>query len=236
MSKILFAVSVLSGLASFASYNLGFALEKKAIQKELKNLEISKHYEFRTVGDFLTSGDLEIMRGDEIGSECYGTGDVPFIRTSDLSNYEIRITKETCVDQETYQKYKDKQDIQVNDVLFTNEGGKLVGDCAIITPHDLPLLIQSHIRKIRVLPGSIINPYLLLHLLSQPIVQLQIESKRFVQSTIPTLGNRLSEVVLPIPKDPKERTRISRELKKIITLRSEAKFKLYQSFRKNLSE
>ena len=33
MSKILFAVSVLSGLASFASYNLGFALEKKAIQK-----------------------------------------------------------------------------------------------------------------------------------------------------------------------------------------------------------
>ena len=33
MSKLLFTISVLSGLASFASYNLGFALEKKAIQK-----------------------------------------------------------------------------------------------------------------------------------------------------------------------------------------------------------
>jgi type I restriction enzyme M protein len=206
------------------------------IQKELKNLEITNQYEFRTVGDLLTLGDLEIMRGDEIGSECYGTGGVPFIRTSDLSNYEIRVTKETCVDQKTYLKYKDKQDIKVDDVLFTNEGGKLVGDCAIITSYDLPLLIQSHIRKIRVMPGSIINPYLLLHLLSQPIVQLQIESKRFVQSTIPTLGNRLSEVVLPIPKDPKERTRISKELKKIIASRSEAKHKLYQSFSRNLKE
>ncbi|MHA2357931.1 MAG: DMT family transporter [Candidatus Heimdallarchaeaceae archaeon] len=33
MSKLLFALSVLSGLASFAAYNLGFALEKKAIQR-----------------------------------------------------------------------------------------------------------------------------------------------------------------------------------------------------------
>ncbi len=33
MSKILFTVSVLSGLTSFALYNIGFALEKKAIQK-----------------------------------------------------------------------------------------------------------------------------------------------------------------------------------------------------------
>ena len=33
MSKILFTVSVLSGLTSFALYNLGFALEKKVIQK-----------------------------------------------------------------------------------------------------------------------------------------------------------------------------------------------------------
>ena len=33
MSKLLFSLSVLSGLASFSLYNLGFALEKKAIQK-----------------------------------------------------------------------------------------------------------------------------------------------------------------------------------------------------------
>ncbi|MHA2060112.1 MAG: N-6 DNA methylase [Candidatus Ranarchaeia archaeon] len=203
------------------------------IEEELGNLKTTNKYDFKTIGDLLGSGQLQIQRGDEIGSECYGTGGVPFIRTSDLSNYEIRITKETCVDQETYLKYRDKQDIQVDDVLFTNEGGKLVGDCAIVTSYDLPLLIQSHIRKIRVAPGSIIDPYLLLHLLSQPLVRLQIESKRFVQSTIPTLGNRLSEVILPIPKDPQERIRISNDLKEMINLRSEAKFKMFQSFRQD---
>ncbi|MCG3217255.1 MAG: hypothetical protein KAS63_11035 [Candidatus Heimdallarchaeota archaeon] len=33
MSKLLFSISVLSGLVSFSAYNLGFALEKKAIQR-----------------------------------------------------------------------------------------------------------------------------------------------------------------------------------------------------------
>ena len=33
MSKLLFSLSILSGLASFSLYNFGFALEKKAIQK-----------------------------------------------------------------------------------------------------------------------------------------------------------------------------------------------------------
>ena len=33
MSRLLFSLSILSGLASFSLYNLGFALEKKAIQK-----------------------------------------------------------------------------------------------------------------------------------------------------------------------------------------------------------
>ena len=32
MSKLLFSISILSGLASFSLYNLGFAFEKKAIQ------------------------------------------------------------------------------------------------------------------------------------------------------------------------------------------------------------
>jgi type I restriction enzyme M protein len=42
---------------------------------------------------------------------------------------------------------------------------------------------------------------LLLAVLTSPIVKLQIFSKRFTQDIIDTLGDRIKELILPIPKD-----------------------------------
>jgi type I restriction enzyme M protein len=53
-------------------------------------------------------------------------------------------------------------------------------------------------------------------LLNTKIIKRQIEAKTFVQATLSTLGNRLSELVLPIHKDKKEIERIENEVKEII--------------------
>jgi len=203
------------------------------IKKELLNLEKSGRYILVSFKELLEQGIISIQRGDEIGSKNYGTGDIPFVRTSDISNWEIRVNKETSVDEETYVEYKDKQDLREEDILFVNDGGRMVGEVAILTKYDTKIIIQSHIRRIRITKNNdLINPYLLLYLFKMPIVEKQIISKVFVQATIPTLSNRLEEVILPIPKKQKERIEISEFIRKMINIRAEAKNKI-QKFLEN---
>ena len=199
------------------------------IKKELINLERSGKYKLVSFQELIKKGIISIKRGNEIGSKNYGTGDIPFVRTSDISNWEIRVNRETSVDEETYLEYKGKQNLRESDILFVNDGGRMVGEVAILTKYDKKIIIQSHIRRIRILKeNDLINPYLLLYLFKMPIVEKQIYSKVFVQATIPTLSNRLKEIVLPVPRDRKEREKISNFIKEIIIKRSEAKQELYK--------
>lgn len=64
---------------------------------------------------------------------------------------------------------------------------------------------------------------LLLALLSCPLVKSQIFAKRFTQDIIDTLGERIHELLLPIPKDEHERKRIIDKVKTIINYKKKAK-------------
>jgi len=92
----------------------------------------------------------------------------------------------------------------------------LLGRSAIITRLDEKCIIQSHLKKIRVVHNNDINPYYFFYLLNSKIVQKQIDTKTFVQATLSTLGNRLQEIVLPIHSDVNEIKRITNEIKEII--------------------
>jgi len=197
------------------------------IKSKLKELEQSGKYELISLKKLVEDGAINIKRGNEIGSKHYGLGNIPFIRTSDISNWEIRINPETCVDEGIFIKYTKNQDLHIDDILFVNDGGRMVGEAAIITSHDGKMIIQSHIRRIRVLDKGRLNPYLLLYLLKFPIVQEQIESKRFVQATIPSLGNRLLEIVLPIPKDENLKKEIISKIKNMIDKRAKLKKEIF---------
>ena len=45
-----------------------------------------------------------LPRGDEIGSHVYGLGDIPFIRTSELNNWEINLDSYKKTSQEVYEQ------------------------------------------------------------------------------------------------------------------------------------
>ncbi|TFG11809.1 MAG: hypothetical protein EU531_11165, partial [Promethearchaeota archaeon] len=159
-----------------------------------------------------------LPRGNEIGSNVYGLGEVPFVRTTELNNWEINLDSHKKTSEEVYLQYKDKQNIEEGDILLVKDGGpNLIGKTAYVTSLDTKIIIQSHIYQIKVLPNDEeIDPYLLLYLLNLDIVQEQIKAITFVQGTIATLGNRIMEVSLPFPSDPKRRKEISKSIKNII--------------------
>ena len=182
----------------------------------LDTLRSSGKYDMVTIGDMLASGKIEITRGNEIGSRCYGTGNVPFVRTTDIVNWEIKIDPVKSVSEEIYRQYRRQQDIRAGDILFVSDGTFLIGRSSMVAKMDEKIIIQSHIKKIRVIDERFIDPYYLFYLLNTPIVRGQIGAKIFVQATISTLGKRLLEVALPISKDRRATNRIARKVQDVL--------------------
>ena len=186
------------------------------IGRELKSLKDKGKHRLISVEELIDKGVLQIKRGNEIGSQFYGSGEIPFVRTSDIVNWEIKFDPIKAVSEEIYNQYKELQDIREKDILFVNDGTFLIGRTAMITKLDLKIIIQSHLRRIRVLDPKIIDPYYLFYLLNSKLVRKQIDSRIFVQATISTIGNRLNEVILPICNDKNEVKKIIDEVKNII--------------------
>jgi len=199
------------------------------VEKTLKKLEKDKNFTLLTIRDLaekkiiFTNKGGYLPRGDEIGSHLYGLGDIPFIRTSEINNWEIKLDSYKKTSEEVYEQYRKKQNIQIGDILLVKDGGpNLIGKTAYITELDTKIIIQSHIFKIKTLINDEnINPYLLLYLLNLDVVQRQIQAITFVQGTIATIGNRIMEVVLPFPTDYVKRNEISSLIKKIIDDKTE---------------
>jgi type I restriction enzyme M protein len=174
--------------------------------------------------DLITDKTIELDTGHEVGKLAYGTGEIPFVRTSDLSGWEIKADPKHCVGRDLYLSLKDKQDVRPNDVLMVKDGTYLIGTCAIVTEYDQEIIFQSHIYKIRVNENPHgLTPFLLLAILGSTVVQRQIRAKQFTQDIIDSLGERIKDLLLPIPKVPAKRDHVSELVRKVIRDRIEAR-------------
>jgi type I restriction enzyme M protein len=211
--------------------HLGFLLQASQIQNRILvpkyyNPEIDSDLRrLQATHDLLLVGDLEkehtlsVETGIEVGKMAYGTGHIPFIRTSDISNWEIKADFKHGVSEEIYDSLKGRVDVVAGDIFMVRDGTYLIGTTAIVTSSDVPMLFQSHLFRIRVLQPKRLDPWLLLACLNSPIVKRQIRAKQFTQDIIDTLGKRLFEIVLPIPKDAKKRRAIASETRRVIETR-----------------
>lgn len=221
---------------NFAQSYLGFLIDGNSVQSKvlcpryydpqidenLKSLETT--HNLVNFGQLVTDGVLKVSTGDELGKLAYGTGDIPFIRTTDISNWELKFDPKHGVAQEIFQSIRKKQDVQANDILMVKDGSYLIGTCAIVTEYDREIIYQSHLYKIRVMPNNFdLNPFLLLAILSSPVVQRQVKSKQFTQDIIDSLGERINELVLPIPKSEELRHEIAEMVRTAINDRVEAR-------------
>ena len=219
----------------FEFSHLGYAISRKdikdniyspryynpSVKDALKSIEDSHHV--YKLGDLVDKGILEIKTGNEVGKLAYGTGAIPFVRTSDISNWEIKLDPKHGISEEIYKSYSVKQDVREADIFMVKDGTYLIGTCAMVSKYDTQIVYQSHLYKIRVRNTEFISPYILLAVLSSEPVQQQIKSKRFTQDIIDSLGSRIYELILPIPKNNEIKERIEASVKKAIDDRIEAR-------------
>jgi type I restriction enzyme M protein len=173
--------------------------------------QLTEGAQVATLGELLKAKILTIRKGHEVGSEFYGTGDVPFVRTSDISNFEISSDPTKSVSEQVYEEYANQQKLKVGDVLIVVDGRYRIGTTAMLTEHNVRCVVQSHLRILSVLQQQRLDPYALLFALSLPSVKLRMRSLVFIQSTLGTLGNRITELRIPILRgDGPWRSRLER--------------------------
>ena len=169
----------------------------------------------------------DLKKGDEVGSDTYigyldkRKTDVPFVRTSDIVNYEIDQYPDFFIPEEIYNELG--QDIKAGDVLFTNDGK--IGQVGIVTEYD-KFILQSHIKRIRLNEKAkqlgITPEYLFLSLSIKEIGIYQAKRYTVIQSTIPTMANNLVKVNIPI-LDKETIVEITNLVKKAFELKDEKK-------------
>ena len=169
----------------------------------------------------------DLKKGDEVGSDTYigyldkRKTDVPFVRTSDIVNYEIDQYPDFFIPEEIYNELG--QDIKAGDVLFTNDGK--IGQVGIVTEYD-KFILQSHIKRIRLNEKAkqlgITPEYLFLSLSIKEIGIYQAKRYTVIQSTIPTMANNLVKVNIPI-LDKETITEITNLVKEAFKLKDEKK-------------
>ena len=197
-----------------------YKIELKEKIAEIKN---SGKYNLVKFGDLVQQGLVQVKRGNEIGSQFYGSGEIPFVRTTDIVNWEIKMDTVKAVSENVYQKYSKLQNVQENDILFVNDGTFLIGRCSMVTHNDVKIVIQSHLRQIKVLDKQKLSPFYLFYLLNTKFVQMQVEMMTFTQATLSTLGNRIMDLVLPFHNDEEFKNKISTEVADIINQKAEIK-------------
>ncbi len=154
--------------------------------------------------------------GDWIPREFYGTGDVPYVRTSDLYSWRIRPDYKKGVSEGVYEDLARKQDIQPFDILMVAHGTYLVGNVAILTGSDARIVLQDHVFRLRVSPSSGIHPYLLLAALSTSFVKRQVRARQFSADIIDKIGERHLELRVPIPRSSKQRDKIVSHVERLL--------------------
>jgi len=182
------------------------------------------------LGDLIKQKVLRMRKGDEVGSEAYGSGDIPFVRTSDIHNFEISIDPTNGVSEEVYERYRRPQGVRALDILLVVDGRYKVGRSAIVHSGQEKCVIQSHIRIMSVADRCPFSAFDLLYTLSLPEVLEQMRNMVFIQSTLGSIGSRLDGLILPLPSSSDAWVSKVAEFRALLERRAQALITLKQTY------
>ena len=189
-------------------------------EKEIEQIAKEQNCSLVAVSDLIK--DKIITHFDGHGSPAAdnkGLGDVPYIRVKDIVNWDVYKDPTALIPYHVFEKMrKDNKRLHEKDLLFVRRGSYRIGSVALVSPYDTEVLLTREILVMRVLKEINeygITPYYLLYLFSHYLVQMQMYNKILMETTLPNIANRWSELRLPIHNDKVTRERISEKIKSV---------------------
>ena len=194
-----------------------------SIEERLDELRAS--HQLVSLQELIDAGELELRQGKYISKMHYGTGPVPYIRTSDIANWELRGSPKHGISETVAAEFREHADVRELDALLVHEGTYLIGTGCLITRFDTDILFQHHLAKLRSLGTRVPGPLLMACFLA-PIVQRQIRARQFTADVIDSIVGRLPEVQLPLHRSAQRLHELTQRAIDIFAGRADARVRL----------
>jgi type I restriction enzyme M protein len=190
-------------------------------QKKIEGLKEDakrRNLELVQVEKLVEKGIIKVFRGHGAPPSGYkGRGEIPYVRAADIVNWEIYKNPTAMVPYEVYKAVKrNGVDLKPKDIIFVKEGSYRIGSVALVSEYDTEILLNHHSLVFRVINEDNeygINPFYLLYLFSHELTQKQLFNKVMIDTTLPDIGDRWKELLLPVSKDKKERIKITEKIR-----------------------
>ena len=200
----------------------------KRREDEIRNTADDQVLDLVPISELLRNKIIQAFSGHgSPPSEYKGTGTIPYVRVADIINWEIYKNPTAFIPEHIYLKIKGKNglNLQKEDIVFVRRGSYRIGSVAMVSKFDINVLLTNEITTFRVLDNTNkynLNPYYLMFALSHSITQKQLYSKIFIDTTLPNIGDRWKELLIPISRNSNKITEISDKIKNTLNQKWEA--------------
>lgn len=156
-----------------------------------------------SIGQLIDEGILDAFdgHGSPPATEK-GRGNVPYIRVNDVVNWELYRNPIAMVPEHIFEEMtRNRRLLEEGDVVLVRRGSYRIGTVAMASARDSRTLLTRELVVFRVMKPQNqygITQFNFLGLLASAFVQAQIPYKTLIDTTLPNLGARWKELVLPI--------------------------------------
>lgn len=172
-------------------------IEKTAKDNNIKLISLQQLLDENIILSFDGNGS---PRGD-----LKGQGEIPYIRVKDIVQWQIYKDPTALIPESEYNRlYKVDKQLEEKDILYVSRGSYRIGSVAIVSPFDLKCILTREIKVLRLVnPNNVygITAEYLLYALSHNLVIEQAKNKIFIDTTLPNIAKRWTEIKIPIYED-----------------------------------
>ena len=187
-------------------------------EKEIEKIAKEQNCTLVSVSELIKEKIITYFDGHgSPASDNKGMGDVPYVRVKDIVNWDIYKDPTALIPYHVFEKMrKENKKLREQDLLFVRRGSYRIGSVALVSPYDTEILLTREILVLRQVKQNNkygITPYYLIYLFSHYLTQMQMYNKVLMETTLPNIGNRWSELRLPIHNDINIRKQIDEKIK-----------------------
>lgn len=154
-------------------------------------------------------------------AEYKGLGEIPYIRVKDIVQWQVYKDPTALIPENEYNRlYKEDKQLKEKDILYVRRGSYRIGSVAMVSPYDLKCILTREIKVIRLIKPENkynITPEYLLYALSHKLVFEQSANKIFIDTTLPNIAERWTEIRIPIYKDAEKFADLKKKTAEIIS-------------------
>ena len=209
----------------------------------------AKQLDHISIKELIDIGYLEILNGHGSPPNDQRTGNIPYIKVSDIRCLMINVNPTNLVSEAIAKKFwgSDSSGLQEWDLLTPNRASSNIGEFAILLPGEERILLTKEVFVFRLVGGQTEgwDPFYLFWALCLKAVRNQWQRITLMQTNREDCGDRYLEVLLPKPKSAKWAKQVSEPFrsyfqsmavaKRSLTAISESGFQFIASVRSDIA-